>query len=60
MDKNPHIFLIRSNKNIQKIDRYFDGTLDHFDAIVFLANQKKIETYTFKDVLLNQTSHISF
>ena len=36
---NPHIFITRSNQHIHKIDRHFDGTLNHFSSMVFTSNQ---------------------
>ena len=53
MDKNPHIFLIRANQNIQEINRYFDGTLNHCGPMVFASNQEQNESYTFEETLLH-------
>ena len=35
VDKNPHVFLTRSNQHIQEIDRNFDGNLKHYGPMVF-------------------------
>ena len=43
--KKPHIFITIANQHIQKINRQFDGTLNHFCLMVF-------ELYRFKDMLL--------
>ena len=39
--KKTHILLTRSNQHIQKIDRYFDVTLNNFCPMVFVSNQEK-------------------
>ena len=54
MAKNPHIFLSRSNQHIQEINRHFDGTLNNYGPMVFSSNQEQNESYTFKDVFLQQ------
>ena len=41
VDKNPHIFLTRSNKHIQEINIYFYGTLNNFVPMVFPANKEQ-------------------
>ena len=51
VDNNPHIFLTGSNQYIQEINRHFDGTLNNFSPMVFVANQEKNESYIFKDIL---------
>ena len=52
VDNNPNIFLTRENQHIQEINRHFDGTLNHFGPIIFVANQEQNQSYTFKDMLL--------
>ena len=52
LDKNPHMFLTRANQYIQYINRHFDGTLNHFIPMVFVANKYQNESYRFKDILL--------
>ena len=47
VDKNPHIFLTVSNKQIQEINRHFDGTLNNYGPMVFSSNQEQNESYTF-------------
>ena len=52
MAKKPHMFITRSTQNIQEINRHYDGTLNHFGAMVFTANQEQNESYTLKEILL--------
>ena len=51
VDKRPQIFITRSNQHIQKINRDFDETLNHFGPMGFSGNQEQNESYTFKVVL---------
>ena len=44
VDNNPHIFLTKSNQNIQEINIHFDGTLKYFGPMVFATNQEKNES----------------
>ena len=52
VDNNPHIFITRSNQQIQLINRHFYGTLNNYGFLVFAENQEQNEYYTFKDILL--------
>ena len=52
MAKNSQIFLTRLNQRTQEINRHFDGSLNHFDPMVFSIDKEQNESYTFKDVLL--------
>ena len=52
VDKNPQIFLTRSNHNIWEINRNFDGTLNNYGPMVFEESQEQNEYYTFKDIYL--------
>ena len=38
---NTHVFITRANQHIQEINRHFDGTLNHFGLMVFVANQEQ-------------------
>ena len=41
--KKSHIFLTGTNQHKQEINRHFYETLNHFDPMVFLANQEQNE-----------------
>ena len=52
MDKNPRVFLTRTNQHIQEVNRHFDRNPNCFGPMVFAANQDINKSYTFKDILL--------
>ena len=52
MDKNPRVFLTRTNQHIQEVNRHFDRNPNCFGPMIFAANQDINKSYTFKDILL--------